>query len=84
MTLHRYLSTGCYHGDHKYCQSTTGRSGEKQPARCKFCEARCVCWCHSAAAVTKDWFEALTALSEALAGLSKSWAAKAKPEPKSS
>lgn len=40
---HVYLSTGCYHGDHAYCQ----RGGEaKRPAQCKFCTAMCICDCH--------------------------------------
>lgn len=43
---HVYLSTSCLHGEHGYCQSHTGLSGAKKPARCKFCEAPCVCDCH--------------------------------------
>ncbi|MCD9141084.1 hypothetical protein [Streptomyces albireticuli] len=43
---HVYLSTGCLHGDHDYCQNHTGLSGQKTPAVCKFCEAPCVCACH--------------------------------------
>jgi hypothetical protein len=43
---HRYLSTGCLHGQHAYCQGKTGRAGAKRPAECKFCAARCVCDCH--------------------------------------
>ncbi|MFD3516265.1 hypothetical protein [Streptomyces sp. NPDC058657] len=43
---HVYLSTGCFHGEHAYCQSMTGQQGEKRPGRCKFCEARCTCSCH--------------------------------------
>lgn len=43
---HRYLSTACFHGDHDYCKSMTGYHGEKRPARCKFCDARCACFCH--------------------------------------
>lgn len=43
---HVYLSTGCYHGDHEYCQSNTGLNGQKTPASCKFCGARCECPCH--------------------------------------
>lgn len=55
-TPHRYLSTGCFHGDqvvtsdgasgHDYCGSMTGFQGEKRPGRCKFCDAQCVCPCH--------------------------------------
>lgn len=44
---HVYLSTGCYHGDHAYCQrGVRGDGGEKRPAQCKFCDARCICDCH--------------------------------------
>lgn len=43
---HAYLSTGCRHGEHGYCQSNTGSQGQKTPAVCKFCEAPCVCPCH--------------------------------------
>lgn len=43
---HTYLSTGCLHGNHGYCQGTTGANGAKKPAECKFCAARCVCECH--------------------------------------
>lgn len=44
---HRYLSTGCLHGEHDYCSSMTGLSGAKRPAQCKFCETTCICECHS-------------------------------------
>lgn len=44
---HMYMSTGCFHDDHDYCQATTGLHGEKHPGRCKFCAARCVCPCHT-------------------------------------
>lgn len=43
---HHYLSTGCFHNDHKYCQSMTGLNGAKRPGRCKFCDASCQCRCH--------------------------------------
>lgn len=43
---HVYLSTGCRHGNHGYCQSHTGAAGRKIPARCKFCSAPCRCPCH--------------------------------------
>lgn len=43
---HRYLSTACLHGDHGYCAAKVGAQGEKRPAQCKFCEARCLCSCH--------------------------------------
>lgn len=43
---HRYLSTGCLHGEHEYCQSNTGAAGTKTPAQCKFCKAPCICPCH--------------------------------------
>ena len=44
---HAYLSTGCLHGEHGYCQAETGICGEKTPAQCKFCAAPCVCPCHT-------------------------------------
>lgn len=44
---HVYLSTGCLHGDHDYCQATVGGVGRKVPATCKFCGAPCVCDCHA-------------------------------------
>ena len=43
---HVYLSTGCLHGDHDYCQNMTGLAGKKRPATCKFCKAPCICGCH--------------------------------------
>jgi hypothetical protein len=43
---HAYLSTGCLHGDHAYCQSMTGLNGAKRPSQCKFCAASCRCFCH--------------------------------------
>ncbi len=43
---HIYLSTGCLHGDHAYCQSMTGLNGAKRPASCKKCGAGCICPCH--------------------------------------
>lgn len=46
---HLYLSTGCRHGDHAYCQNHTGLSGQKTPATCKFCGAPCICGCHQPA-----------------------------------
>ncbi|MFJ1993002.1 hypothetical protein [Streptomyces asiaticus] len=46
---HVYLSTGCLHGEHGYCQKHTGLSGAKTPAVCKFCKSPCVCSCHRAA-----------------------------------
>lgn len=49
---HRYLSTGCRHGEHGYCQSNTGSQGQKKPAECKFCAAKCVCSCHMPGTVT--------------------------------
>jgi hypothetical protein len=45
-TSHVYLSTGCLHGHHDYCQNHTGHSGTKTPAQCKFCSAPCTCHCH--------------------------------------
>lgn len=46
-TEHVYLSTGCLHGEHSYCQGKTGQTGAKKPARCKFCGTPCVCQCHA-------------------------------------
>lgn len=46
---HTYLSTGCLHHDHAYCQSAAGRAGAKRPAECKTCAAPCICRCHTAA-----------------------------------
>lgn len=43
---HAYLSTGCLHGDHAYCQGMTGGAGAKRPGECKGCAAGCVCRCH--------------------------------------
>jgi hypothetical protein len=43
---HVYLSTGCLHGQHGYCQADTGKSGAKTPSVCKWCPAKCVCPCH--------------------------------------
>jgi hypothetical protein len=43
---HVYLSTGCAHDRHDYCQGETGAVGAKTPAVCKFCLAACVCPCH--------------------------------------
>lgn len=44
--VHAYLSTGCLHGDHAYCQGMTGLAGKKRPGECKHCGAKCVCECH--------------------------------------
>lgn len=45
---HVYLSTACLHGEHPYCDAVTRPDGTcKNPARCKFCEAPCVCSCHA-------------------------------------
>lgn len=43
---HVYLSTGCHHGDHGYCQSMTGLNGAKRPGECKHCGTKCICPCH--------------------------------------
>lgn len=48
---HAYLSTGCLHGEHGYCQSHTGLSGAKTPAVCKWCKAPCQCPCHRSTTV---------------------------------
>lgn len=46
---HVYLSTGCMHGDHDYCQAKlAGTAGwPKRAAECKFCPAKCQCLCHA-------------------------------------
>lgn len=44
---HTYLSTGCLHGRHDHCQAMVGTTGDKRPATCKFCDARCICPCHT-------------------------------------
>jgi len=47
---HHYLSTGCLHGEHGYCQTGKTKGGvTKAPAQCKFCRAPCVCDCHQEA-----------------------------------
>ena len=43
---HWYLSTGCLHGEHTYCQADSGLGGAKRPASCKWCRAGCRCRCH--------------------------------------
>ena len=44
---HRYLSTACLHGRHDYCAGAARLDGgTKAPARCKWCQAACVCDCH--------------------------------------
>jgi hypothetical protein len=45
---HIYLSTGCLHGDHTYCQVEARRydGSTKTAATCKFCAAPCICPCH--------------------------------------
>lgn len=45
--VHDYLSTGCLHGEHEYCQSPKGQAGSKKPAQCKWCSAMCRCECHN-------------------------------------
>lgn len=42
---HVYLSTGCIAGRHDYCMSMVGIQGEKKPAKSKFSDAECICWC---------------------------------------
>lgn len=44
---HIYLSTGCLHDNHEYCQSMTGIQGAKRGGRCKQCDAQCICTCHT-------------------------------------
>lgn len=48
---HHYLSTGCLHGEHAYCQGKTGQAGAKVPTKCKFCDAHCQCPCHQEAPI---------------------------------
>ncbi len=43
---HLYLSTGCLHGNHAYCQNKEGQAGPKVPGECKHCSAGCICPCH--------------------------------------
>jgi hypothetical protein len=42
---HRYVSTSCIHGDHRYCatQATRPDGTEKIPATCKFGGEPCQC-----------------------------------------
>ncbi|ONK10360.1 hypothetical protein STBA_10820 [Streptomyces sp. MP131-18] len=51
---HDYLSTGCLHGRHDYCQNREGQAGSKTPATCKFCEAKCTCPCHQGGAAPEN------------------------------
>lgn len=51
---HKYFSTACFHGDHDYCKSMTGYKGRKRPGQCKFCDAKCVCWCHTTSYASAD------------------------------
>lgn len=45
--LHAYVSTACLHGQCDYCAASARPDGvPKEPARCKFCEAPCLCPCH--------------------------------------
>lgn len=52
---HIYLSTACLHKLHAYCQAQYGHAEDttfnykwpKKPAECKFCDAPCVCECHT-------------------------------------
>lgn len=63
---HVYLSTGCLHGDHAYCQAKAGAVGAKTSATCKFCAAPCVCTCHGgSAALDAEARNANSVLSEA-------------------
>ncbi|MFJ7999006.1 hypothetical protein ACIQ7D_17920 [Streptomyces sp. NPDC096310] len=52
-TVLDYLSTGCLHGEHAYCQGATGQAGTKTPAVCKFCAAPCRCDCHRVGAAVE-------------------------------
>lgn len=42
ISLHDYLSTACYHGQHDQCRK-----------QCKFCEVGCNCGCHNEAAMNR-------------------------------
>lgn len=53
-TGHTYLSTACWHERHDYCNSMVGYQGEKRPAQCKFCSARCICECHNGIKPLRD------------------------------
>lgn len=44
---HLYISTACQHEHHDYCKRETGAAGQKIPAQCKFCQAPCLCLCHT-------------------------------------
>lgn len=44
---HVYLSTSCFHLEHEYCKNNVGHAGTKTPAKCKFCDAPCICHCHA-------------------------------------
>ena len=54
MLDHHYLSTACLHASidpndelHDYCKSPQRHDGgNKKPAKCKFCDAKCKCFCH--------------------------------------
>lgn len=46
---HVYLSTSCEHEEHGYCKNEKGQAGPKKPGECKFCGAKCICWCHQEA-----------------------------------
>jgi hypothetical protein len=63
-SIHEYLSTGCWHGEHDYCKSMTGYGGSKRPGRCKFCDARCRCECHSEFETTEAEFDRMLAESQ--------------------
>jgi hypothetical protein len=56
---HVYLSTGCLHGHHDYCNCMVGVTGEKRPGRCKFCDAPCTCECHRISDLSPGQFERL-------------------------
>lgn len=46
-SAHVYFSTSCYHDNHSYCKNESGAMGTKVPGKCKFCDAKCRCWCHA-------------------------------------
>lgn len=55
---HVYLSTSCLHEKHEnrqdlheHCAGTVGTCGDKHPATCKWCDAKCQCPRHELDAV---------------------------------
>lgn len=60
--VHVYLSTGCLHGQHDYCNAPQRPDGTgKRAAECKFCGAPCRCPCHGTTAALSYDTESTTA-----------------------